>query len=179
MARRSAAECPLVPMVGGRELMDVVREDRMHIPSNPTCGALVRRVGIPISCRCSTWQFWTCLSDVTHYQYLHDLGYLFPPNQLAGGDRCEPALRRRSSEMVRLAQMIFHGSEQSAIDYRSSQHQQPELAREGHAGALPRTSVFLNPMGTKLYLSLAHDRGVCDEFCERLKRVLSSSTVRS
>ena len=26
--------------------------------------------------------------------------------------------------------------------------------------------VFLNPMGTKLYLSLAHTEATCDEFCE-------------
>ena len=33
--------------------------------------------------------------------------------------------------------------------------------------ALFRRKVFLNPMGTKLYLSLAHDQTVCDMFLER------------
>ena len=32
--------------------------------------------------------------------------------------------------------------------------------------------VFLNPMGTKLYLSLAHRESDCDAFCERLDRTL-------
>jgi len=32
--------------------------------------------------------------------------------------------------------------------------------------------VFLNPMGTKLYLSLAHDDAACDEFLNRLTAVL-------
>jgi glutamate-1-semialdehyde 2,1-aminomutase len=32
--------------------------------------------------------------------------------------------------------------------------------------------VFLNPMGTKLYLSIAHDEAICGEFCDRLDQVL-------
>jgi glutamate-1-semialdehyde 2,1-aminomutase len=34
--------------------------------------------------------------------------------------------------------------------------------------------VFLNPMGTKLYLSLAHDEAVCREFCEILAEALDA-----
>ena len=32
--------------------------------------------------------------------------------------------------------------------------------------ALFRNGIFLNPMGTKLYLSLAHTRAACDEFLD-------------
>jgi glutamate-1-semialdehyde 2,1-aminomutase len=32
--------------------------------------------------------------------------------------------------------------------------------------------IFLNPLGTKLYLSLAHDERVCDEFLNRLRDTL-------
>ena len=32
--------------------------------------------------------------------------------------------------------------------------------------------VFLNPMGTKLYLSLAHDEAVCDALVDRVDDVL-------
>ena len=43
--------------------------------------------------------------------------------------------------------------------------------------ALFRSGIFLNLMGTKLYLSLAHNRDVCDEFLgrftEALREVLS------
>ena len=35
--------------------------------------------------------------------------------------------------------------------------------------------VFLNPMGTKLYLSLAHDESVCDEFCTRLAETIGAT----
>jgi glutamate-1-semialdehyde 2,1-aminomutase len=35
-----------------------------------------------------------------------------------------------------------------------------------------RAGIFLNPMGTKLYLSLAHDEAAIEEFGRRLARVL-------
>ena len=35
-----------------------------------------------------------------------------------------------------------------------------------------RRGVFLNPMGTKLYLSLAHDEADCDLLLERLDDTL-------
>jgi hypothetical protein len=37
---------------------------------------------------------------------------------------------------------------------------------------LPGFPEFLNPMGTKLCLSLAHDQAVCDAFLERYNLVL-------
>jgi len=36
-----------------------------------------------------------------------------------------------------------------------------------------RRGIFLNPMGTKLYLSLAHDEAVCDEFLGRFDETLA------
>ena len=38
--------------------------------------------------------------------------------------------------------------------------------------ALFRRGIFLNPMGTKLYLSLAHDRAACDALLDRLDDAL-------
>ena len=35
-----------------------------------------------------------------------------------------------------------------------------------------RRGIFLNPMGTKLYLSIAHDRSACDGFLERFDDAL-------
>ena len=40
--------------------------------------------------------------------------------------------------------------------------------------ALFERGVFLNPMGTKLYLSVAHDEAVCDTFRDRLDDALAS-----
>ena len=68
-----------------------------------------------------------------------------------------------------LAQVVF--SKRPVIDYRSSQ--QGDKAR-GRAVMLElfRHGIFLNPMGTKLYLSLAHDERICDLFCQRLDAAL-------
>jgi glutamate-1-semialdehyde 2,1-aminomutase len=40
--------------------------------------------------------------------------------------------------------------------------------------ALFDRGVFLNPMGTKLYLSVAHDEATCDAFCDRLDDALGA-----
>jgi glutamate-1-semialdehyde 2,1-aminomutase len=40
--------------------------------------------------------------------------------------------------------------------------------------ALFRRKIFLNPMGTKLYLSIAHTQSVCDMFLERFTDALQA-----
>ena len=40
--------------------------------------------------------------------------------------------------------------------------------------ALFRRKVFLNPMGTKLYLSVAHSHDVCDRFLDRFADALQA-----
>jgi glutamate-1-semialdehyde 2,1-aminomutase len=44
--------------------------------------------------------------------------------------------------------------------------------------ALVREGVFLNPMGTKLYLSLAHDDAALDQFAKRLARAATQLPPR-
>jgi len=51
-------------------------------------------------------------------------------------------------------------------DYRSSRHADGRLARRLMLELFSR-GIFLNPMGTKLYLSLAHNEAICSEFCEK------------
>ena len=47
------------------------------------------------------------------------------------------------------------------------------LVADGAMGTmLYSRGVFINPMGTKLYLSLAHDEGICNTFCERFNDAL-------
>lgn len=70
-----------------------------------------------------------------------------------------------------LAQIAFTNAE--VRDYRSSQHQDKKFARRLMLEMFAR-GVFLNPMGTKLYLSLAHDEQVCDEFCNVLSDALTA-----
>ncbi|MGD9869197.1 MAG: aspartate aminotransferase family protein, partial [Hyphomicrobiales bacterium] len=69
-----------------------------------------------------------------------------------------------------MAQMAF--TRDPIRDYRSGFHADKTLAREVMLG-LFRRQVFLNPMGTKLYVSIAHDEAICDAFCERLDDTLT------
>lgn len=68
-----------------------------------------------------------------------------------------------------LAQVAF--VDHAPRDYRSSQHRDKPAARELML-ELFRRGVFLNPMGTKLYLSAAHTREHCDELCEHFAAAL-------
>ncbi|MEC9368995.1 MAG: aspartate aminotransferase family protein [Pseudomonadota bacterium] len=94
-------------------------------------------------------------------------------------------LRERAGEVVRsrglpvqmlgdgpMAQIVF--TSDPVRDYRSGLRADKVLAREVMLG-LFRRQVFLNPMGTKLYVSLAHDRGICDAFCDRLDDSLAQA----
>jgi glutamate-1-semialdehyde 2,1-aminomutase len=47
----------------------------------------------------------------------------------------------------------------------------PAAGRRMMLGLFER-GVFLNPMGTKLYLSAVHDTAACDEFLERFADAL-------
>ena len=69
-----------------------------------------------------------------------------------------------------LAQVVFSGD--AVFDYRSTK--KGDSAR-GRACMLKlfESGVFLNPMGTKLYLSLAHDETICDQFLDRFSDALS------
>ena len=69
-----------------------------------------------------------------------------------------------------LAQVVF--SPDAVRDYRSARRGDPGKGRRLMLGLFQRR-VFLNPMGTKLYLSLAHDEAVCDEFLDRFAHVLT------
>ena len=71
-----------------------------------------------------------------------------------------------------LAQIVF--SDQPVFDYRSTKRGDKSRARRMMLG-LFRRGVFLNPMGTKLYLSLAHDRAMCGAFCDRLSAALGDT----
>ena len=68
-----------------------------------------------------------------------------------------------------LAQVVF--SADPVFDYRSAFKGDRRAGRALMLG-LFRRRVFLNPMGTKLYLSLAHDEAACDEFINRFDDAL-------
>jgi len=70
-----------------------------------------------------------------------------------------------------LAQVVF--SESPVFDYRSTRDADRAKGRAMMLGLFDR-GVFLNPMGTKLYLSLAHDEAVCDAMLDRFDDTLKA-----
>jgi glutamate-1-semialdehyde 2,1-aminomutase len=71
-----------------------------------------------------------------------------------------------------LAQVVFAAG--PIRDYRSTQRGDRARARAVML-ELFRRGIFLNPMGTKLYLSLAHDERVCDGFIDRFDEALQAT----
>ena len=70
-----------------------------------------------------------------------------------------------------LAQVVF--SPEPVSDYRSTRRGDGAKGRALML-ALFRRKVFLNPMGTKLYLSVAHSQSVCDRFLDRFADALQA-----
>jgi glutamate-1-semialdehyde 2,1-aminomutase len=158
---------PIGAFGGRRDVMDLVREDRLggddYVWMASTLG------GNPISATAARAAL-SVLRQEGVYPRLHALGrYL--RQQIA------TVLKRHDIEAQTigdgpLAQMIF--SNRPVVDYRSSQQGDRTRGRKVML-ELFRQGVFINPMGTKLYLSLAHDERICDIFCERLDAALKAT----
>src|SRR5690606_15558640 len=102
------------------------------------------------------------------YERLHALGHYLR-------EAMREVLRRRGvvGQVIGdgpLAQVVF--TDAPVTDYRQGARADRRRARATMLG-LFRRRVFLNPMGTKLYVSLAHDEAACDEFARRLDAVLA------
>lgn len=151
---------------GGRaEIMDWLREDRAggrdYVWSASTLG------GNPVSCAAANAALAIYRQPET-YPYLFSLGEYF-----------RDGLARTVRDAGYVGQVIGDGplgqivfSAFAIHDYRSTIRGDRTLARALMLG-LCRHNVFLNPMGTKLYLSLAHTRDECDELFERIAAVLA------
>ena len=72
-----------------------------------------------------------------------------------------------------LAQVVF--TVEKVNNYRSTATGDKQAARKMMMGLFDK-GIFLNPMGTKFYLSIAHDEAICDAFCDRLEAVLRQRT---
>jgi glutamate-1-semialdehyde 2,1-aminomutase len=69
-----------------------------------------------------------------------------------------------------LAQVVFRPG--PVRNSREIWQGDPAAGRRMMLGLFER-GVFLNPMGTKLYLSAAHDTAACDDFLERFAATLA------
>lgn len=150
---------------GGRaDIMDIVREDRLgdehYVWVASTLG------GNPISTAAARAAL-SVLSQQGVYNRLHALGHY-----LRNGMRRILTGHEIIGQVIGdgpLAQVVFSG--EPVRDYRSTQRADKERGRAVMLGLFKR-GVFLNPMGTKLYLSIAHDETVCDAFLDRFDDAL-------
>jgi glutamate-1-semialdehyde 2,1-aminomutase len=108
------------------------------------------------------------------YERLHTLG-----RALRDGMRRVLAERGIAGQVIGdgpLAQIVF--STHPIKDYRSTFAGDRALSRRLMLALFER-GIFLNPMGTKLYLSIAHDEADCETFCGRLDEALAEVAGRS
>ncbi|MBM3561478.1 MAG: aminotransferase class III-fold pyridoxal phosphate-dependent enzyme, partial [Alphaproteobacteria bacterium] len=159
---------PIGMFCGRAEVMEIVREDRMGednyvwtastLGGNPICTAAARAaLGV--------------FREPGTYERLHALGRYFR----AGLARVL-ARRQEAAQVLGdgpLAQIAF--TRESVKSYRDMRAANRARQRALML-ALFQRGVFLNPMGTKLYLSLAHDESSCDSFLDRMDDALAGLT---
>lgn len=157
---------PIGAFGGRHEIMDIVREDRMgeahYVWVASTLG------GNPVSTAAARAAL-SVLSGDGVYTRLHALG-----RYLREGLQRALAARGATAQVIGdgpLAQVVFTG--ERVRDYRSTLGADRARARALMLGLFER-GVFLNPMGTKLYLSIAHDEAACGEFLDRFDDALAS-----
>jgi glutamate-1-semialdehyde 2,1-aminomutase len=157
---------PIGAFGGSRELMSMVREERLgragYVWTASTLG------GNPISSAAALAALSVFRRDDT-YNHLHQLG-----QYLRLGLEAMLAANGIEAQVVGdgpLAQVVF--SDKAVYDYRSTRRGDRKLGRALMLALFER-GIFLNPMGTKLYLSLAHSRKSCDQFLERFDDALKT-----
>jgi len=149
---------------GPRELMALVREDRLGRDTYVWTASSLG--GNPVACSAALAAL-ALYRQPGSYPHLHALG-----GYLREGMRAALAARGVAAQVIGdgpLAQVVF--STAPVRDYRSTRGD-PARGRALMLGLFER-GVFLNPMGTKLYLSLAHSETVCDEFLAHFKAALA------
>ncbi len=157
---------PIGAFGGRREIMSLVREERLGksgyvwvastLGGNPVSSAAAQ-AALSVYRRADT------------YPHLHELG-----RYLRLGIEAMLAANRIEAQVIGdgpLAQVVF--SNKPVYDYRSTRRGNRKLGRALMLALFER-GIFLNPMGTKLYLSLAHTRDTCDHFLERFEDALKA-----
>jgi glutamate-1-semialdehyde 2,1-aminomutase len=156
-----------IGVFGGRQdIMEMVNEHRIggdaYVWMASTLG------GNPISTAAAVATLSVFRQEGT-YEHLHGLG-----EYLRNGLRNVLRDHQLVAQVIGdgpLAQIVF--SSDPVFDYRSTKKGDSVKGRSMMLGLFSR-GVFLNPMGTKLYLSLAHDVAACDDLCDRVGDTLQS-----
>ncbi len=159
---------PIGAFGGRREIMSLVREERLgkagYVWVASTLG------GNPVSSAAALAALSVFRRDNT-YPRLHELG-----QYLRLGIEAMLAANHIQAQVIGdgpLAQVVFSGK--PVFDYRSTRRGNRKRGRALMLALFER-GIFLNPMGTKLYLSLAHTRESCDTFLERFEDALRAVT---
>ena len=144
--------------------MDLVNEH--HIGSQQYVWMASTSGGNPISTSAANAAL-SVLRRAGTYERLHALGRWFR-------SELELVLERRqiTAQVIGdgpLAQIVF--TDRKPNDYRSTARADKKRGRALMLGLFAR-GVFINPMGTKLYLSTVHDEALCGAFCDRLDDAL-------
>ncbi len=157
---------PIGAFGGSREIMSLVREERLgqagYVWVASTLG------GNPISSAAALATL-SVFRREGSYTRLHELG-----QYLRLGIEAMLAANRIQAQVIGdgpLAQVVF--SKTPVYDYRSTRRGNRKRGRALMLALFER-GIFLNPMGTKLYLSLAHTRDSCDTFLERFEEALNT-----
>ncbi len=152
---------------GGRtEIMEMVSEHRIGGPDYVWMASTLG--GNPVSAAAANAALAVYRQDGS-YEKLHALGRYLREG-MAGVLRD----RQVTGQVIGdgpLAQVVFSG--EPVTDYRSTARGDKARGRALMLALFAR-GVFLNPMGTKLYLSLAHDEAVCDSFLDLFDEALAA-----
>jgi glutamate-1-semialdehyde 2,1-aminomutase len=156
---------PIGAFGGREEIMDLVREDGIGTPRYVWTASTLG--GNPVSAAAANVALGV-LRGGGVYERLH-----------GSGRRFREILARALRDTGHAGQVLGDGplgqiafTDAPVHDYRSSARADRAKARAMMLG-LFRLGVFVNPMGTKLYLSLAHDDAAMEEFGRRLRAVLA------
>ena len=159
---------PIGAFGGKTEIMEQVREDRLGSSSYVWTASTLG--GNPVSTSAALAAL-SVFRQEGAYTKLHHLGAYLRKGMKNVLD--ETGVAGQIIGDGPLAQVVFTESEDPVIDYRSTKKGNTAANRSMMLGLFER-GIFLNPMGTKLYLSLAHNESTCDAFLDRFADTLQA-----
>ncbi len=157
---------PIGVFGGRRDVMELVNEHRIGAPDYVWMASTLG--GNPVSAAAANATLSVLRAPGT-YERLHAVGA-----HLRRSLREILERRQIAAQVIGdgpLAQVVF--SAEPVVDYRTASKGDKARGRALMLGLFER-GIFLNPMGTKLYISIAHDEAVCDAFGERFDAALAA-----
>jgi glutamate-1-semialdehyde 2,1-aminomutase len=155
---------PIGVVAGRPDIMDLVREDRMGDPRYVWFASSIGGNPVSTAAACAALAE---LRKPGTYARLFALG-----ENLRAGLRAiltKAGVAAQVQGDGPLAAVVF--TDREVVDYRSAHASNRELARAYLLG-LFRRGIFLNPMSTKLYLSLAHTDADVERFLDAARATL-------